>query len=582
METRIGNMGVNYSARGIPTYYLEIWHDGLKKHRLIKGESEYIVNQKARLQIDEWSERWEELSRKQKERSMKAEGKRLQEERKLEAADMSAAAAVEQELLHSLLKTTLEVNDVLDWESLKDQTPFEEPQPTMPKPEPLPRAAQKPRMPEAQDSTYVPRLGLFDRLFASRKRKILEASRTRFERDFEAWKRETQSLDQQHATRMAAHTAKQEALKNDHAAALAQWGGRKADYLKEQSAGHVLIESKRAAYLEKRPDAIVDYCELVLAASRYPDYFPQEFELEYDEPSTTLVADYQLPDPDSIPTLKGVRYIASRDELEETHITEAQKLRLYDEVLYQVALRTIHELLESDVVHAIDAVVFNGIVTAIDRTTGKQVTACVLSLRASKAAFLDINLSEVDPRACFKALKGVGSAKLSGLTPVAPVMQMRKDDGRFVAAYEVANTLNEGVNLAAMDWEDFEHLIREVFEKEFASTGGEVKVTQASRDGGVDAVAFDPDPIRGGKIVIQAKRWTNTVGVAAVRDLFGTVMAEGATKGVLVTTSDYGSDSYGFANGKPLVLINGANLLHLLERHGHKARIDIREARQAL
>lgn len=127
-----------------------------------------------------------------------------------------------------------------------------------------------------------------------------------------------------------------------------------------------------------------------------------------------------------------------------------------------------------------------------------------------------------------------------------------------------------------MGWEDFEHLIREVFEKEFSSSGGEVRVTQASRDGGVDAIAFDADPIRGGKIVIQAKRYTNTVGVGAVRDLYGTVLNEGATKGILVTTSDYGPDSYAFAHGKPLVLLSGANLLHMLEKHGHSARIDLR------
>ena len=149
-----------------------------------------------------------------------------------------------------------------------------------------------------------------------------------------------------------------------------------------------------------------------------------------------------------------------------------------------------------------------------------------------------------------------------------------------MSAQEVAQTLDESSNLAAMDWQEFEHLIREVFEKEFSSTGGEVKVTQASRDGGVDAIAFDPDPIRGGKIVIQAKRYANTVGVSAVRDLYGTVMNEGANKGVLVTTSDYGPDAYAFANGKPLILLNGANLLHMLEKHGHKARIDLQEARR--
>jgi len=45
--------------------------------------------------------------------------------------------------------------------------------------------------------------------------------------------------------------------------------------------------------------------------------------------------------------------------------------------------------------------------------------------------------------------------------------------------------------------------VQEIFEKEFSHGGGQVKITQASRDGGVDAIAFDPDPIRGGKIVIQ-------------------------------------------------------------------------------
>jgi restriction system protein len=130
-----------------------------------------------------------------------------------------------------------------------------------------------------------------------------------------------------------------------------------------------------------------------------------------------------------------------------------------------------------------------------------------------------------------------------------------------------------------MDWLDFENLVRELFEAEFAVSGGEVKVTQASADKGVDAIALDPDPIRGGKIVIQAKRYTNTVGVSAVRDLYGTLMNEGANKGILVTTSDYGPDSYDFAKDKPITLLNGGNLLSLLEKHGTKAIIDIKAAK---
>jgi restriction system protein len=217
-----------------------------------------------------------------------------------------------------------------------------------------------------------------------------------------------------------------------------------------------------------------------------------------------------------------------------------------------------------------------------NKATGKEENNCILTIQVKKDEFTSIDLCNVDPKTCFKSLKGVASSKLSALTPVQPILQIDKSDKRFVQSYDVANQLDNTTNIAAMDWEDFEHLIRELFEKEFQSNGGEVKVTQASRDGGVDAVAFDPDPIRGGKIVIQAKRYTNTVGVSAVRDLYGTVLNEGATKGILVSTADYGPDAYEFAKGKPLTLLSGSNLLHLLEKHGHHAKIDLREAKKII
>ncbi len=33
---------------------------------------------------------------------------------------------------------------------------------------------------------------------------------------------------------------------------------------------------------------------------------------------------------------------------------------------------------------------------------------------------------------------------------------------------------------------------------------------------------------------------------------------------------------------KPLTLLNGSNLLHLLEKHGHHAKIDLREAKKII
>ncbi len=194
-------------------------------------------------------------------------------------------------------------------------------------------------------------------------------------------------------------------------------------------------------------------------------------------------------------------------------------------------------------------------------------------------SFFSLNLSHVQPKECLRYLKGVFASKIYTATPIQPIISISKDK-RVVPNKVVDYT--SGTNLAEMDWEDFEHLVRQILEWEFKDSGGEVNVTQASRDGGVDAIIFDPDPIRGGKIVVQAKRYTNTVGVAAVRDLYGTIINEGANKGILITTSDYGPDAYKFATGKPITLLNGGHLLYLLEKHGKKARIDLKEAKEKM
>lgn len=103
--------------------------------------------------------------------------------------------------------------------------------------------------------------------------------------------------------------------------------------------------------------------------------------------------------------------------------------------------------------------------------------------------------------------------------------------------------------------------------------GFEAKLTRSSRDGGIDVAAFDPRPIVGGKVVIQAKRYKNVVGVEAVRDLYGSMINEGAGKGILVTTSHYGADAYNFAKDKPIELIDGGGLLYHLKQNGYEARI---------
>ena len=57
-------------------------------------------------------------------------------------------------------------------------------------------------------------------------------------------------------------------------------------------------------------------------------------------------------------------------------------------------------------------------------------------------------------------------------------------------------------------------------------------------------------------------------------------MNEGANRGILVTTSSFGPDSYQFAKDKPISLVDGPNLIEMLRRHGRSYRINLEEARR--
>ena len=372
-----------------------------------------------------------------------------------------------------------------------------------------------------------------------------------------------------------------ENLKNEYERALKEWLDNKSKFTEIQEQYNEKIDLLKDGYYENNIEAVEFYFDSIINSLDIPDQLLTSWTVNYDLETKILVIDYDLPDINIIPDLKTMKYISTRKEYTETKLKEKEISQIYDEILFQLSLRITNDVYLTDIDSNIDSIVFNGIYSGINKSTGLEETKCTMTMQTLKSEFTEINIKNVDARTCFLKFKGIASAKLSDLIPISPILQFNKNDDRFIEGKSVVDTI-EGNNLASMDWQDFEYLIGELFEKEFAINGSEIKITQASRDGGVDAVMFDPDPIRGGKYIIQAKRYTNVVGVSAVRDLYGTLLNEGAVKGILVTTANYGPDSYQFAKDKPITLINGANLLHMLQKHGYEARIDIKEAKKLL
>jgi len=534
-------------------YIAEVTHRGLNDYKVFTSTDVDILENKVDNHIAKLEERWDKIIEKKNIINTKEENLREAQVRTQEAV-----RALEQ--IDNALRHTLSVDDTIDWEQLKDKTKFKVLKPIKNGDKPLPQK------PDQNSMEFQPKLSFLDNLFKSKKEEKIKQSEQKYQHAIANWVNVCDQIENNNKAQDAEYNIQ-----------VKDWEDKQSEYNKKLEKKNAKVDEFKERYQKADPGAILEYCELVLNNSLYPESFPKSFEIDYNPDNKILIVEYSLPSLDQFPTLNEVKFI--RNELKEYYISDAQHQKMFEATMYNITLRTIHELFEADKIIAIDAITFNGWVNAVNKATGKRENNCILSIQVKRNEFLEIDLAHVDPKACFKTFKGVASSKLIGLTPIQPILQISRTDKRFVNHYEVAKYMDDSTNIAAIPWEDFEHLIREIFEKEFSGNGGEVKVTQASRDGGVDAIAFDPDPIRGGKIVIQAKRYTNTVGVSAVRDLFGTVMNEGATKGILVTTADYGPDAYEFAKGKPLTLMNGANLLYLLEKHGHKAKIDIKEAK---
>lgn len=472
---------------------------------------------------------------------------------------MTKEAVDSLEQIENILKIQIKPLEACD---MYDKTQFTTRVPV----KPIPKTFS--REPLREDSIYNPKMSFFTSILKKKKQAFIDENDEKFNVDYKKWQEECDKISNDNSNAAALYAKECE-----------KWEKEKSEFLRNKEEFNKGIDELFVSYRNGDKDASEIYYTELLERINLPLEFENETKCEYNAGSNMLIVDITLPTVDNLPNIKKVTYVKSSGEYKESYQSDAFMKKMYDKAVYDIVLLTLKALFAANDPN-VEVIVLNGKVNTIDKTTGKAISPCILSVNVSRESFKELNLEYIDSMEWFKSSKGISAVTLTKITPVAPIVEISKEDSRFIAGYEVADELDESVNLAAIDWQDFENLIREIFAEEFNSNGGEVKITQASRDGGVDAIAFDPDPIRGGKIIIQAKRYTNVVGVSAVRDLYGTVMNEGATKGILVTTSNYGNDAYEFAKGKPLTLMNGANLLFLLEKHGHKARIDLKEAKE--
>ena len=231
---------------------------------------------------------------------------------------------------------------------------------------------------------FRPTFSFFDNFSSRRKAARRQEVKERYDADLRKWQKKCERVTTANEGLKREYETTLARAKANHQSALDEWRDARDDFLAKQRAENRAVDEHKAHWQSGDTNAVETYCDIVLSASSYDECCPQEFELEYNRENRMLVVDYQLPAPEALPTLSEVKYIISRQEFAEKNLPLGRQRQMYDSLLYQITLRTLHELFEADSIGALDAVVFNGVVTSIDRGTGQKATACVLSIQASR------------------------------------------------------------------------------------------------------------------------------------------------------------------------------------------------------
>jgi restriction system protein len=110
-------------------------------------------------------------------------------------------------------------------------------------------------------------------------------------------------------------------------------------------------------------------------------------------------------------------------------------------------------------------------------------------------------------------------------------------------------------SLRAMRWSEFEMLTGEAFRRQ----GYAVEETGlGGADGGIDLILRK----NGQTTLVQCKQWQNRqVGVTVVREMYGLLVHHQAAAVKIVALGDYTPDAHRFAQGKPIELIHGGELI---------------------
>lgn len=124
--------------------------------------------------------------------------------------------------------------------------------------------------------------------------------------------------------------------------------------------------------------------------------FHTEKYLSYDSNSKVLAIDFRMPGRHRIPDVESYQYEEKKDNIKANTMTQADFKSFYNHIICDLALRIICVIYESDEYDLIDGVVLNGYRIYLDRSRGKHINDCIISVNLSRKEYDEIFLRNAD------------------------------------------------------------------------------------------------------------------------------------------------------------------------------------------
>lgn len=342
----------------------------------------------------------------QRAKASAAEQKRLEKEAKeAHIAAMEAEVAEKNQDLarfygevDSLLAATLDVDDFVDLESLKQRPvhpPYANPdlETAVAAPDPLPPFSPPP-----------PPTGLKG-LFGKKKHELaIVVAQADYDSRVAEWNR-----------RVEKHKESEEKRLQDLAADKAKYA-EECEAREQAAKEHNESIDKFIADLGYGvTEAVQEYVAIVLSSSVYPSDFSVSHDFTFDPETAELKLRVGIPSPDKIPDVAEYKYTKSSDEITEKKLTAKACKDRYASIVHQVALRSIHEVFEADRRGLIRTISLEVGTETINPATGISGFILFVAVGAERESFIKFDLANVVPLATLNHLGASVSKNPHGL-----------------------------------------------------------------------------------------------------------------------------------------------------------------------